>query len=92
MKFRYPPDLTLSLLRASVPQRRRSRYEPSIFPSDQCQAPSLPWIESQGIFAPGAGSIVASDRPYHYMGSGRFFVRFGDALAGAMVKLLKKQK
>jgi len=26
------------------------------------------------------------------MGSGRFFVRFGDALAGAMVKLLKKQK
>lgn len=37
-------------------------------------------------------SMVASDRPYHYMGSGRFFVRFGDALADAMVDLLKNQK
>ena len=37
-------------------------------------------------------SLLASDRPYHYMGSGRFFVRFGDALADAMVDLLKKQK
>jgi hypothetical protein len=37
-------------------------------------------------------STVASDRPYHYMGSGRFFVRFGDALADAMVDLLKNQK
>jgi len=37
-------------------------------------------------------SVVASDRPYHYMGSGRFFVRFGHALADAMVDLLKNQE
>lgn len=33
---------------------------------------------------------VGSDRPYHYMGSGKFFVRLGDALATAMVDLRKK--
>jgi alpha-galactosidase len=37
-------------------------------------------------------SQIASDRPYHYMGSGKFFVRFGDALATAMVDLLQKRK
>jgi Carbohydrate esterase, sialic acid-specific acetylesterase len=37
-------------------------------------------------------SLVGSDRPYHYMGSGRFFVRLGDAFATAMVDLRKKQK
>ena len=35
-------------------------------------------------------SLIGSDRPYHYMGSGKFFVRFGDALADAMSGLLKK--
>jgi len=30
---------------------------------------------------------VGSDRPYHYLGSGKFFVRFGDALATSMVDL-----
>ena len=35
---------------------------------------------------------VGSDRPYHYLGSGKFFVRFGDALADAMVELITKQK
>jgi len=33
-------------------------------------------------------SQIASDRPYHYMGSGKFFVSFGDALAGSMAELL----
>lgn len=32
--------------------------------------------------------VVGSDRPYHYLGSGKFFVRFGDALAQQMLKLL----
>ncbi|MBI2803395.1 MAG: hypothetical protein HYX68_00245 [Planctomycetes bacterium] len=36
-------------------------------------------------------SLVGSDRPYHYMGSGTFFVRLGDAFATAMVDLRKKQ-
>jgi alpha-galactosidase len=31
---------------------------------------------------------VGSERPYHYLGSGKFFVRFGDALATAMVELM----
>jgi alpha-galactosidase len=34
---------------------------------------------------------VGSDRPYHYLGSGKFFVRFGDALATAMATLIDKQ-
>jgi alpha-galactosidase len=34
---------------------------------------------------------VGSDRPYHYLGSGKFFVRFGDALATAMAELIKQQ-
>ena len=33
--------------------------------------------------------VVGSDRPYHYLGSGKFFVRFGDALASSMARLLK---
>lgn len=37
-------------------------------------------------------SLVGSDRPYHYMGSGKFFTRFGDALATYMVDLMKKKK
>ena len=35
---------------------------------------------------------VGSDRPYHYLGSGAFFVRLGDSFANAMVDLLEKQK
>jgi hypothetical protein len=35
---------------------------------------------------------VGSDRPYHYLGSGKFFVRFGDALADAMVDLIAKKQ
>ncbi len=31
---------------------------------------------------------VGSDRPYHYLGSGKFFVRLGDAMANAMVQLV----
>ena len=34
---------------------------------------------------------VGSDRPYHYLGSGKFFVRFGDALADAMTNLRSSQ-
>ena len=32
---------------------------------------------------------VGSDRPYHYLGSGKFFVRFGDSLATAMAELIQ---
>ena len=35
---------------------------------------------------------VGSDRPYHYLGSGAFFVRLGDSFAKAMADLLAKQK
>ena len=31
---------------------------------------------------------VGSDRPYHYLGSGAFFVRLGDAFADAMAELM----
>ena len=37
-------------------------------------------------------STIGSDRPYHYMGSGKFFVRLGDALSASMVDLMSKQK
>ncbi len=35
---------------------------------------------------------VGSDRPYHYLGSGAFFVRLGDSFANAMSDLMAKQK
>ena len=31
---------------------------------------------------------VGSDRPYHYLGSGGFFVRLGDSFANAMAQLI----
>ncbi len=34
---------------------------------------------------------VGSDRPYHYLGSGAFFVRLGDAFADAVEQLMVKQ-
>ncbi len=35
---------------------------------------------------------VGSDRPYHYLGSGTFFVRLGDSFADAMADLIAKKK
>ena len=35
---------------------------------------------------------VGSDRPYHYLGSGAFFVRLGDSFATSMAESLAKQK
>ena len=35
---------------------------------------------------------VGSDRPYHYLGSGAFFVRLGDAFADSMAELMLKQQ
>ena len=32
--------------------------------------------------------VVGSDRPYHYLGSGKFFVRFGNSLGQQMLKLM----
>jgi alpha-galactosidase len=34
---------------------------------------------------------VGSDRPYHYLGSGKFFVRLGDSFATSMAELIEKQ-
>ena len=36
--------------------------------------------------------VVGSDRPYHYLGSGKFFVRLGDAFAHAMINLIENRK
>jgi len=35
---------------------------------------------------------VGSDHPYHYLGSGKFFVRLGDSFATSMAELIAKQK
>jgi len=35
--------------------------------------------------------VVGSERPYHYLGSGKFFVRFGDSLATSMADYMQKQ-
>ena len=35
---------------------------------------------------------VGSDRPYHYLGSGAFFVRLGDSFATSMAELIAKRK
>ena len=37
-------------------------------------------------------STVGSDRPYHYLGSGTFFVRLGDSFASAVYKLMATKK
>ncbi|MDB4637333.1 sialate O-acetylesterase [Planctomycetaceae bacterium] len=37
-------------------------------------------------------NTVGSDRPYHYLGSGKFFVRLGDSFATSMAELIEKQK
>jgi len=37
-------------------------------------------------------STVGSDRPYHYLGSGAFFVRLGNSFANAMNKLMATKK
>ena len=37
-------------------------------------------------------NTVGSDRPYHYLGSGAFFVRLGDSFANAMHKLMATKK
>jgi len=50
------------------------------------------WTDGTWGKRPVEFAQIGSDRPYHYMGSGKFFVRFGDALAAAMVELRKKQK
>lgn len=36
-------------------------------------------------------NLVGSDRPYHYLGSGKFFVRLGDAFAAGMAEMIPKQ-
>ena len=36
-------------------------------------------------------NLVGSDRPYHYLGSGKFFVRLGDSFATSMAELIEKQ-
>ena len=35
--------------------------------------------------------VVGSDRTYHYLGSGKFFVRLGDSFANAMIGLINNQ-
>jgi alpha-galactosidase len=35
--------------------------------------------------------LVGSDRGYHYLGAGKFFVRLGDAFATAMAEMIPKQ-
>ncbi len=55
-------------------------------------------LDSLEVFSKGWANhylewdTVGSDHPYHYLGSGKFFVRFGDALADAMVELIEKKK
>jgi len=40
----------------------------------------------------GVQDTVGSDRPYHCLGSGKFFVRLGDSFAASMANLISKQK
>ena len=35
-------------------------------------------------------NLVGSDKPYHYLGSGKFFVRLGDAFATGMAEMIPK--
>ncbi len=52
--------------------------------------------DSWEVFSAGWGQnwyvwdLVGSDRPFHYLGSGKFFVRLGDAFATAMAGMMKQ--
>ena len=54
-------------------------------------------LYSQAVFKKGwpehyhEWDTVGSDRPYHYLGSGAFFVRLGDSFANAMADLMPKK-
>ena len=58
--------------------------------------PEAVQLESLEVFNAGwpknyyAWDLVGSDRPYHYLGSGKFFVRLGEAFATAMDGMMKK--
>lgn len=52
-------------------------------------------LDSWEVFSAGwqkqwyVWNLVGSDKPYHYLGSGKFFVRLGDAFATAMAGMMK---
>jgi hypothetical protein len=54
-------------------------------------------LKARGVYDQGWAKhfsewcVVGSDRPYHYLGSGKFFVRLGDAFAKSMSKLINNQ-
>ncbi len=55
-------------------------------------------LDSYEVFSKGwpkhyhEWDTVGSDRPYHYLGSGTFFVRLGDSFATSMAELIANQK
>ena len=54
-------------------------------------------LKARGVYDQGWAKrfaewcVVGSDRPYHYLGSGKFFVRLGDAFAKSMSQLIQNQ-
>lgn len=53
-------------------------------------------LDSYAVFKKGwkphfnEWATVGNDRPYHYLGSGKFFIRLGNAFAGAMAGMMPK--
>ncbi|MCP4846555.1 MAG: sialate O-acetylesterase [Verrucomicrobiaceae bacterium] len=54
-------------------------------------------LKARGVYDQGWAKrfaewcVVGSDRPYHYLGSGKFFVRLGDAFAKSMYHMIDNQ-
>ena len=54
-------------------------------------------LKARGVYDQGWAKrfaewcVVGSDRPYHYLGSGKFFVRLGDAFAKSMHQMIENQ-
>jgi hypothetical protein len=54
-------------------------------------------LKARGVYDKGWAKrfaewcVVGSDRPYHYLGSGKFFVRLGDAFAKSMHQMIENK-
>ena len=57
--------------------------------ADTDEAKAAAWADWNEV--KDAYERVASDRPYHYYGSGRTFYLIGDAFGRAMVELLDRE-
>ncbi len=73
---------------AAAPQFKGSVASVESYPFSALKALAM-WKDGSWSKKPAQFGQIGSDRPYHYMGSGQLFVRFGAAMADAMAGMMK---